>query len=281
MNDSPFLDTLLHYSLTASTNDTLAVSRVDQQPVVVQVNNSLFVDALASSTATWSFFLIMVVMGVLFYILLVFLRQQISRLPLSFKAEDRWSNYLRQVLLLYELFFVVVMGSLFILLHPLWHGLIVFFLVLITFPLLRNYLIGRLLCFDRDFSTGKRISVGTSKGVINHMNRLGIYVNTNTGMQYFNYKQLQKEGFSIVTDSSMEEYCDLNITVPKEHPTNGQQLLYQLMGVPYLNSGYKPILIQNEANTIFKIRVLIRKGNHRRELVQLIEGWGYQCQFSH
>ncbi|MGH1334955.1 MAG: hypothetical protein ACRBFS_02430 [Aureispira sp.] len=281
MNDSPFLDTLLKYSVTASTGDTLSVPRMDNAPVVVQVNNSLLVDTLVSSTATWSFFLMMVVMGILFYLFLLFLSQRISRLSLTFKAEDRWSNYLRQVLLLYELFFVVVMGSLFILLNPPWHGLIVFFLVLITFPLLRNYLIGRLLCFDRDFGTGKRISIGASKGVINHMNRLGIYVNTNDGMQYFNYKQLQKEGFSIVTDSSMEEYCDLNITVSEEHPTNGQQLLYQLMGVPYLDSGYKPILIQSEANTIFRIRVLIRKGNHRRELVQLIEGWGYQCQFSH
>lgn len=281
MNDSPFLDTLLKYTLTTSTSDSLSIPIVDQQLLTVEVNNSLFMDGLGPPTATWPFFLAMVVAGFLFYALLFFLRQQLSRLSLTFRAEDRWSNSLRQVLLLYELFFVVVIGSLFILLNPLWHGLIVFFLVLITFPLLRNYLIGRLLCFDRDFGTGKRISVGASKGVINHMNRLGIYVNTNNGMQYFNFKQLQKEGFGIVTDSSMEEYCDLNINVPEKDHTNPQQLLYQLMGVPYLNSGYKPILIQNDDDTIFRIRVLIRKGNHRRELVQLIEGWGYQCQFSH
>lgn len=252
MNNSPFLDAL-----------------------------PLFVDPFGHPLTTWLFFLSIAIAGVIIYLLLVLMKQQLSRLSLTFKAEDRWTNFLRQILLLYELFFVVVIGSLFILLNPLWHALIIFFLVLITFPLLRNYLIGRLLCFDQDFSTGKRISVASSKGVINHMTRLGIYVNTNEGMQYFNYKQLQEDGFSIVTDSSMEEYCDLNINVPDECSTNAQQLLYKLMGVPYLDSGYKPILIQNDTNTVFRIRVLIRKGNHRRELVQLIEGWGYQCQLSH
>jgi hypothetical protein len=220
--------------------------------------------------------------GGLFYALLIAVQQQIiPRLSLTFRAEDRWKNSLRQVMLLYELFFVVVMSSLFILLNPFWDGLIVFFLVLITFPLIRNYLIGRLLCFDRDFGTGKRIIIGDTKGVINHMNRLGIYVNTNNGMQYFNYKQLQTGGFSIVTDSNMEEYCDLNISVPEEQSTNAQDLLFQLMGVPYLDNGYKPILIKSETDQVFRIRVLIRKGNHRSELLQLIEGWGYRCQFSH
>ncbi len=246
------------------------------------MNDYWVVNLLGKHPVTWTFFLLMMVAGVLFYILLVFIRQQLSRLSLTFEAEDRWMNSLRQVLLLYELFFVVVMGSLFILLNPLWDGLVVLFLFLITFPLLRNYLIGRLLCFDRDFGTGKRLTVGTTKGVINHMNRLGIYVNTNDGMQYFNYKQLQEGGFSIVTDSRMEEYCDLNITVPEDSHINGQALLYRLMGIPYLDSGYKPTLIKNDsADTVFKIRVLICKGNHRRELLQLIEGWGYQCQFSH
>ncbi|MFK7798438.1 MAG: hypothetical protein AB8E82_13380 [Aureispira sp.] len=243
------------------------------------MNNSPFTDA--SGLSSWSSFLVMVLAGVLLYFLLSFLRKQISRLPLTFKAQDRWKNSLRQILLLYEFFFVLVVGSLFLLINPLWHGLIVFFLLLITFPLLRNYLVGRLLCFDRDFNTGKRINIKTIKGVINHLNRLGVYVNTNNGMQYFNYIQLQQEGFSIMTDSSMEEYCDLNISVPQGRSINAQSLLYQLMGVPYLDSGYKPILIHNDSDTVFQIRVLIRKGNHRRELLQLIEDWGYQCQLSH
>lgn len=245
------------------------------------MTNSPYTDISGLFVSSWSTFLIMVLVGVLLYFLLLFLRNQIARLPLSFKAQDQWRNSLRQVLLLYEFFFVIVASSLFLLIHPLWHGLIVFFLLLITFPLLRNYLVGRLLCFDQDFDTGKRINIRAIKGVINHMNRLGIYVNTNNGMQYFNYIQLQQEGFSIMTDSRMEEYCDLNITVPKDRSINAQSLLYRLMGVPYLDSGYKPILIHNDSDTIFKIRVLIRKGNHRRELLQLIEDWGYQCQLSH
>lgn len=245
------------------------------------MNKDIFVQSWGTPFASWAFFTMMVITGVLLYWLLVFMKTRVSKLSLPFKAERKWSNFLRQTLLLYELFYVVVIGSLFVLINPFWHGLILFFLLLITFPLLRNYLIGRLLCFDPDFATGKRIGVSGSKGVINHMNRLGIYVNTNNGMQYFNYKQLQRDGFSIMTDSSMEEYCDLNISVPEEEATSAQQLLYKLMGVPYLDSGYKPILIQNEADTAFRIRVLIRKGNHRRELLQLIEDWGYQCQFSH
>lgn len=164
-----------------------------------------------------------------------------------------------------------------------WHGLIVGLLVLLTFPLLRNYITGRFLCFDRDFEVGKRIIIPPTKGVINHMNRLGIYINTNDGMQYLNYQQLQEQGYSLVTDSKMKEYCDLNITVPpaEQTHTTEQKLLYQLMGSPYLDNQHKPILISNKNNEVFQIRVLIRKGNHRKELLSLIQDWGYHCQFSH
>ena len=233
---------------------------------------------------SWAFFLGVGAAGILLFMALQFIRHPLlQRLALPVRVERRWSNRLRQLLLIYELFFSVVWGSLFITLNMVWHGMVVGLLVVLTFPLLRNYIIGRLLCFDHDFEVGKRIIIQQTKGVINHLNRLGIYVNTNDGMQYFNYKQLQEEGYSLVTDSQMKEYCDLNITVPPadQRPATAQQLMYRLMGSPYLDGHYKPILISNEANTVFRIRVLIRKGNHRKELLSLIQDWGYSCQFSH
>lgn len=233
---------------------------------------------------SWPFFILVVLVGLLLFWLLQSVRQLIiERFAWPVSTKQRWANRLRQALLIYELFFVVVIGSLFVELNYIWHGMIVSLLILLTFPMLRNYITGRLLCFDRDFGVGKRIIIQEIKGVINHLNRLGIYVNTNNGIQYFNYQQLQEQGYSLVTDSSMEEYCDLNITIPPEiQPTvTEQQLLYRLMGSPYLDNRYKPILIRNEDNTVFRIRVLIRKGNHRKELLSLIKDWGYRCQLSH
>ena len=233
---------------------------------------------------SWGFFWLVVLTGLLLGLLLRFVRQQVlQRLSLPVRTRRRWDNRLRQALLIYELFFGVVVGSLFVTINYPWHGLMVLSLIVLTFPLLRNYITGQFLQFDRDFEVGKRIIIQETKGVVNHINRLGIYVNTNNGMQYFNFKQLQEQGYSLVTDSQMKEYCDLNITIPEDHQKAniGQQLIYRLMGSPYLDNGYRPILISNQDNAVFRIRVLIRKGNHRKELLALIQDWGYQCQFSH
>lgn len=232
---------------------------------------------------SWLFFIGTVVFLLLFYGLLLFLQRQIHQLPVTLKFKDRLSNTLRSLLLLYDLIFVVVTASVFILLNPVWHGLVILFLVSITFPLMRNYMIGRFLCFDPEFQQGKRITVGKDTGVINKMNRLGIYMITNNGMKYINYMILQERGFSLLTDSLMQEYCDLNISANEQDPSNlsAEMLLYKLMGVPYLDSEYRPTLISNDADIKFQIRVLIRKGNHRQELISLIKDWGYDCQLSH
>lgn len=232
---------------------------------------------------SWIFFLGTVVFLLLFYSLLRFLQRQIHQLPLSLKFRDSLSSKLRSLLLLYDLIFVVITASVFILLNPVWHGIAILFLISVTFPLMRNYMIGRFLCFDPEFQQGKRITVGIDTGVINKMNRLGIYVITNSGMKYINYMILQERGFSLLTDSLMQEYCDLNINANDKDSSNlsAEMLLYKLMGVPYLDSEYRPTLIANNTDTEFQIRVLIRKGNHRQELIDLIKDWGYDCQLSH
>jgi hypothetical protein len=232
---------------------------------------------------SWLFFFGTVVFLLLFYGLLLFVQRQIHQLPLPLKFRDRLSNKLRSLLLLYDFIFVVITASVFILLNPIWHGLVILFLVSITFPLMRNYMIGRFLSFDPEFHQGKRITVGEDTGVINKMNRLGIYVITNNGVKYINYMILQEKGFSLLTDSLMQEYCDLNISANEQDRSNlsAEMLLYKLMGVPYLDSKYRPTLIANNADTEFQIRVLIRKGNHRQELINLIKDWGYDCQLSH
>ena len=67
------------------------------------------------------------------------------------------------------------------------------------------------LCFDYEFQTGRTIIAKKIQGVISKINGLGIYVMTNDGMQYFNYTFLQTEGFSLLADDDMNEYCYLNI----------------------------------------------------------------------
>ena len=99
------------------------------------MNKDMFVQTLGTPFASWAFFTMIILAGILLYWLLIFVKGRISRLSLSFKAERKWSNFLRQILLLYELFYGVVIGSLFILINPFWHGLILFFLLLITFPM--------------------------------------------------------------------------------------------------------------------------------------------------
>ena len=100
---------------------------------------------------SWMFFLGTVVFLLLFYSLLRFLERQIHQLPLSLKFRDSLSSKLRSFLLLYDLIFIVITASEFVLLNPIWHGIVILFLISITFPLMKNYMIGRFLCFDPEF----------------------------------------------------------------------------------------------------------------------------------
>lgn len=237
---------------------------------------------LLSVHFSWSFLFITIIFLLLLYMILQIAKRQVMRLSLSLRTKDTIHRFLHQFLLLYELIFGLITASVLLFINPIWHGTILAFVIVVTFPLLRNYVIGRFLCFDAEFQTGKRIIANDTRGVINRMNRLGIYLMTNHGMQYINYTHLQEKGFSLLTDSLMEEYCDLHITaLPKTATQSAQTLLYKLMSTPYLDEQYKPTLIRDDDDSTFQVRVLIRKGNHRDELIDLIEDWGYTCTVSH
>lgn len=237
----------------------------------------------SQSSYSWYFFFTTAGILLLLYGLLVILEQQVPQLPIQNKWKRRFLWFLRRFRLLHVPFSFLILGSTFFLIFPRLHGYVLLFVIIVCFPLLRNYIIGKLLCFDEDFHTGKRILANGVSGVISRITGLGIYVMSDTGMQYFNYKNLQESGYSLRSDQDNNEYCYLNLT-PKGNEAkqlSSQALLYKLMSVPYLDNRYKPTPMDLIDDNSLQIRVMIRKGNHRKELVHLIEHWGFHCELTH
>ena len=230
---------------------------------------------------TWASLGFSMIALVCLYIVLFLVKNKALEFPIHKKYREILFTLLRNALLLYELLFAVIVGSIFLLINPLWHGILILFLVVITFPLIRNYVTGKLLCFDQDLHVGKTLITNEIRGVINKMNGLGIYIITNDGVYYSNYTSLQKNGFSLVLDSETNEYCYLNISSADGQEINLNTLSFKLMAIPYLDASYPPNFTDSNNSTMVQVKILIRSGKHRYEVIQLIEGWGYQCNLSH
>lgn len=238
---------------------------------------------LLESHLSWYSFLLITLVIVIVYQILKFVHQRVPILALG-AADRRWlQNFFRRILLFYVPVASLVIITLFWLISPLWDGVLILLVTAIFFPLIRNYWTGILFQYDNNFRIGKGILVGTIRGDINKMNALGIFIMTPDGIQYFSYTHIQKTGFSLVADNDTKEYCYLNI-----HPMNKeiskqtpQKIMFRLLQVPYLDPSFSPTFMDQTKENKIQIKVLLRPGGHKKEIIDLIETWNYHCTLSY
>ncbi len=232
---------------------------------------------------SWSFFLATTLLLTLLYLLLYVLKNRLQNISLGAATQKKLNNILRRVLLWCEPLYLLSIFSFFLLVNPFWHGLLILFFTLTGFPLIRNYLIGLFLQYDSGFQKGKAIKVGSIRGDIQKVNGLGVYIMTSEGVQYMNYTRIQKQGFSLIANNSSKVYCYLNLSLKSDKCTpnmNIDFLLSKLFQIPYLDTTFKPILLEEKKDNTIKIKLLLRAGSHRKEIIDLVDSWGCQCTLS-
>ncbi len=228
-------------------------------------------------------FLIMTIVIVSMYLLLRLIHHRLPMLALG-AAAKRWvENFSRRILLFYVPTGGLIILTLFWLMSPFWNGIFLLLLIAIFFPLIRNYWTGILLQYDNSFRIGKGVLVGNIRGDINKMNALGIFIMTADGVQYFSYTHIQQKGFSLVSDNDTKEYCYINIHPIDQEITKltPQNILFRLLQVPYLDPSFQPTFIDNIKENRIQIKVLLRPGGHKKEIIDLIETWHYRCTLSY
>jgi len=241
--------------------------------------NSL--EKLLNIDVTWFDFLQTDLILVLTY----FLLRGLVRLMKSFNFlgvyQDFFEKGIKSLLLIFEPLAILVVIIYFVLINPVINGIIVLVLSIVGSHFIKNYLIGKMLQWDKAFTIGKSIGVDNSRGVISKMNRTGLYLKTGNGANFITFNQLYNKGFTIFSGEEAGGYHQLVLSPETaDEKINYKTLLTdELANAPYLDWYYKSeILPSEEGENEFFAKVFVKEEEHLKELLQLIKGWGFNCK---
>ena len=196
-----------------------------------------------------------------------------ARLPLL-EGVDR-------ILLFYEPLVLLILGSVFVLVNPPFHGMVMAILVIGGFTHIKNYISGRIIQLDKTISLGNRMKIENQKGIISKIGRLGLQLKAEKGTQFINYSKLMEDGFMLLSGEEIGGYYNLKIT-PKainEKTNYTQQLLDFFATTPYLDWNFKPHLSVTDGETAaMNAKIMVREDSHLQDLVKVIEERGFVCK---
>jgi hypothetical protein len=240
-------------------------------------------ESLLSLQFSWTNFFT----SALFLLVLFFALQFIDRLLKRTSFLSIWHSpvkkAVRYLLLLFEPIALSFLGGIFVLINPIFHGLLLVFLFLTAFTHLRNYIAGRVIQLDHQIDRGSQIRSGDIEGVVLEMGRLGVQIQTKEGLYRLTYVNLLRQGYTLISGEEIGGFYQLRIH-PKDETSKIRHLQFlqnNFVTVPYLDRNHKPELIalDEQANKL-EARVLVREENHLYDLIALIKEWGYHCVVS-
>lgn len=221
-------------------------------------------------------FAAIVLLGI--YFLLRFADRRLTSASLSNPFFDSLKNTVHYGLLIYELLVIVVLGSIFVLINPILHGVIIGGIGIIGFQHLRNYLTGRLFQLDNHVAVGKQVRLQTQEGIIAEIGRTGLYLQTTTGRHFIPYQEVYTHGYSLTNREEVGGFYQLKIETP-EDKKGASQLLDLMATVPYLDWNHQPkINADDEMQNVLRVQVSVKEEKHVRELMTALNEWGYQAQ---
>ena len=230
---------------------------------------------------TWGGFLLIALSLILLYFLLKYTKRVLSKSWFTSRYQKRAERILHYALLAYEPLAFLILGSVFVMINPVFHGVLLLLLLLGGFGHVKNYFSGRIIQFDRSVMPGKRMKVQNDDGIIYNMGRLGMRLKTNKGIQYINYSKLITEGYLLSAGEEIGGFYHLKIR-PEENNSHQNHMLYlmdRLAAAPYLDRRHKPQIIHSKKESEeMSVRIIVKEKEHLRDLIHLINEWGYLCE---
>jgi len=221
-------------------------------------------------------FAAIVLLGI--YFLLRFADKRLASASLSNPFFDGLKNTVHYGLLIYELLVIVVLGSIFVLINPILHGVIIGGIGIIGFQHLRNYLTGRLFQLDNHVAVGKQVKLQAQEGIISEIGRTGLYLQTTTGRHFIPYQEVYTHGYTLTNREEVGGFYQLRIETP-EDKKGASRLLDLMATVPYLDWNHQPkINADNEMQNVLRVQVSVKEEKHVRELMTALNEWGYQAE---
>ena len=231
------------------------------------------------SQFTWTSFLTLFVGLLALFLLLQAALRLVQRTNVLGRLQSRFSLRLQQFILMYEPAAVFVATGAFVLINPVFHGLLVVLLLLSGFHHLKHYVTGRVIQFNNPFLLGKRMRTGQTEGMIEKMGRLGIMLETSEGLHFINYSNVQTGGYAILSGEEVGGVFQLTIRgeTQDEAIRDPQHLVDQLATSPYVDWYHKPELLpRTNAGEAVQVRIWVQEEGHLYDLLELIKEWGYK-----
>lgn len=232
---------------------------------------------------SWSNFLLLAAFLLGLYFALHLILELLGRGRLLGRWQTTFRNIVQTVLLIFEPLGVLLLLGAFIMINPVFHVILVGLILLVALPHLKNYITGRVLQFDENLRIGYRIETDETKGIVKSIDRLGIQLNTNKGVQFINYANLLKNGFVLLAGETVGGFYNMKITPdePEEKKNYAHELKDFLAIAPYLNQQHFP-KIQTSLDTPnqFNVRLMVHEENHLNDFISLMKERGYSCRIS-
>jgi len=238
-------------------------------------------DFLFQQYLSWGSFIGYTLLLFGFYFALVFLQQQIPLLAIAPKKAKSLGNIVHQILSVYEPFLGLFWGSLFALLYPALYGSILLVLIIITFPYLRSYATGLFLRFDQSLQIGDQMRIQAWEGTVMKINRWGVSLQYENGLQYINWYTIYQQGFCLQEPASAQA-IQINLqSTDKTDKLSKQYLQEKICQLPYILPSFRPQINFNhlsEAPTTIQINLKLKDPQYKQPLQLALKDWGYEIK---
>lgn len=239
---------------------------------------------LAPISATWWNLLVLALALTGVYLGLGFLERllDLSNTFRYFRGPVRES--LRIARILFEPVAAFLLAFVFALINHVEHGALLILVIIVSFPHLRNYVSGRLLMLENSLQVGDEIDVGSIKGKVQQLGRLGLKLRNPGGLHHLNYQKLFSVGYARTSSANTGEYVTLEISPESTKTGNNdkQRIATVLASAPYVDWHLPPSLVKiGEQEDNFRARVQLKKEAHLKDLVALLKEKGYLSNVLH
>jgi len=236
---------------------------------------------ILAEKATWGNFFFMALGLLLLYFVLQFVNRILKGSAFLKVFQKPIESSVYRLLLMYEMLVLIILGCIFILINPFYHGILLVVFLTVGFNHIKNYFSGRLIKIGDRIRTGNNIRTGNLEGIVSKMERLGIMLQTKEGIHYLQYNQMLDKGYTMLSGDDIGGIFQLKMTpIEQEEKKVNHIIRVQdlLITTPYLDWHHKPEVVVGATESEIQARVLLREESHLKELMRLIKEWGYEVE---
>ncbi len=194
----------------------------------------------------------------------------------------KFINFLNIFFIYFGPLATLILASIFVLIKPALHGLILGLALLLAFSHIRNFLNGRIINSNEMFSKGQLVRISDKSGIITEIGKLGLRIRSDDGLHYFPYQTLLTSGYTLSSGDKIGGYYHLSLRMTELMDEDQMENLTNIiLSSPYLDGDHKPEFYRSlSSEGHLNIKVLVKEEVHLHELMKLLEENGFDATLS-